>query len=47
MVNVNGKQLNREQFREWVQTNRLNQEKRKKIEAKKNRVSLLKSKSSL
>lgn len=47
MVNVNDKPLNREQFHEWVQKNRLNIERRKKIEAKKNRKSLLKSKSSL
>ena len=47
MVKINGKDVNREQFHEWVQANRLNQERRKKIEERKNRKSLLKSKSSL
>ena len=47
MVKINGKDYNKEQFREWVQKNRLNIERRKKVEAKRNRKSLLKSKSSL
>jgi hypothetical protein len=47
MVKVNGKELNREQFANWVQLAKLTAEKRKKIEARKNRKSLLKSKSSI
>ena len=44
MVKVNDKLLNREQFHEWVQTARLKVERQRKIEARKNRKSLLKSK---
>jgi hypothetical protein len=43
MVKVNDKLLNREQFREWVQTARIKAERKKEIEARKNRKSLLKS----
>lgn len=34
MVTVNGKQMNRDEFREWVQLNRLNIEQKKKAAAK-------------
>ena len=47
MVKVNGKELNREQFKEYVQLAKLTAERRKKIEARKNRKSTLKSKSSI
>ena len=47
MVKVNGKEMNREQFGEWIQLLKLTAERKKKIEARKNRKSILKSKSSL
>jgi hypothetical protein len=43
MVKVNDKEMNKEQFREWVQTARLNVEKRKAAKARAERKSLLKS----
>lgn len=46
MVKVNGKELDREQFHEWIAQAKLTAEKRKRIEARKNRKSLLKSKPS-
>ena len=47
MIKVNGKELNREQFKEYVQLAKLTAERKKKIEARKNRKSTLKSKSSI
>ena len=47
MVKVNGKEMNREQFKEYVQLARLTIERKRKIEARKNRKSTLKSKSSI
>lgn len=43
MVKINGKDYTKEQFREWVQTTRVKAERKKEIEARKNRKSLLKS----
>lgn len=47
MVKVNGKEINREQFKEYVQLARLTIERKRKIEARKKRKSTLKSKSSI